>query len=80
MHDIRGGMGSGERIRDRRSNRAGRRRRRSTIFLALRGGDLGVVEAGGGVRGGFGVPGIGLTDRLSGSDGVWYKRRPGPVG
>jgi len=50
------------------------------IFLALRGGDLGVVEAGAEVRGGVGVPGIGLTDRLSGSDGVWYKRRPGPVG
>ena len=44
------------------------------------GGDLGVVEAGGEARGGVGVPGIGLTDRLRGSDRVWHKGRPGPVG
>jgi hypothetical protein len=40
----------------------------------------GLVEAGGEARGGVGVPGIGLTDRLSGSDRVWHKGRPGPVG
>jgi hypothetical protein len=39
-----------------------------------------VVEAGGEVWGGVGVPGMGLTDRLSGSDRVWHKGRPGPVG
>jgi len=43
------------------------------------GEDLGVFEAGGEARGGTWVPGMGLTDRLSGSDRVWYKGRPGPV-
>jgi hypothetical protein len=49
-------------------------------LLVCGGGDVGVVEAGGEVRGGVGVPSIGLTDRLSGSDRVWHKGRPGPVG
>ena len=44
-----------------------------------RGGDVGVVEAGGEVRGGVRVRNIGLTDRLSASDRVCYRRRPGPV-
>ena len=44
-----------------------------------RGGDVGVVEAGGEVRGGVRVRNIGLTDRLSASDRVCYKGRPGPV-
>ena len=44
-----------------------------------RGGDEGVVEAGGEVRGGVRVRNIGLTDRLSGCDRVCYKGRPGPV-
>ena len=44
-----------------------------------RGGDLGVVEAGGEVRGGVRVRNIVLTDRLSASDRVCYKGRPGPV-
>ena len=50
------------------------------IFCIDGGGNLGVVEAGGEVGGGVGVPGMGLTDRLSGSDRVWHKGRPGPVG
>ena len=40
---------------------------------------MGVVEAGGEVRGGVRVRNIGLTDRLSASDRVCYKGRPGPV-
>ena len=40
---------------------------------------MGVVEAGGEVRGGVRVRNIGLTDRLSGCDRVCYKGRPGPV-
>jgi len=43
------------------------------------GGGLGVVGAGGEVRGAGKVPSTGRTDRLSGSDGVCYKGRPGPV-
>ena len=38
-----------------------------------------MVEAGGEMRGGVRVRNIGLTDRLSGSDRVCYKGRPGPV-
>ena len=45
-----------------------------------RGGDAGVVEAGGEVREAGRVRIVGLTDRLSGSDRVWHKGRPGPVG
>ena len=71
----------GERIPDRRSNRVGRRRRRKEReYLCIFGGrNLGVVEAGGEVRGGVRVRNIGLTDRLSASDRVCYKGRPGPV-
>ena len=43
-------------------------------------GDAGVVEAGGEVREGGRARIVGLTDRLSGSDRVWHKGRPGPVG
>ena len=50
------------------------------IFLALRGGDLGVVEAGGEEGEAGRVRIMSLTDRLSGSDRVWHKGRPGPVG
>ena len=45
-----------------------------------RGGDAGVVEAGGEVGEAGRDRIVGRTDRLSGSDGVWHKRRPGPVG
>ena len=45
-----------------------------------RGGDAGVVEAGGELREAGRVRIVGLTDRLSGSDRVWHKGRPGPVG
>ena len=45
-----------------------------------RGGDAGVVEAGGEVRDAGRVRIVGLTDRLSGSDRVWHKGRPGPFG
>ena len=38
-----------------------------------------MVEAGGEVRGGVRVRNIGLTDRLSGSDRVCYRGRPGRV-
>ena len=44
-----------------------------------RGGDVGVVEAGGEVPGASRVRIVGLTDRLSGSDSACYKGRPGPV-
>ena len=44
-----------------------------------RGGDVGVVEAGGEVPGASRVRIVGLTDRLSGSDRVCYKGRPGLV-
>ena len=67
----------GERIPDRRSNRVGRRRRSDILYYGGR--NLGVVEAGGEVRGGVRVRNIGLTDRLSASDRVCYRRRPGPV-
>ena len=49
------------------------------IFCTFGGRNLGVVEAGGEVRGGVRVRNIGLTDRLSASDRVCYKGRPGPV-
>ena len=49
------------------------------IFCIDGGRNLGVVEAGGEVRGGVRVRNIGLTDRLSASDRVCYRRRPGPV-
>ena len=40
---------------------------------------MGVIEAGGEVPGATRVRIVGLTDRLSGSDSVCYKGRPGPV-
>ena len=50
------------------------------MIICIYGGrNLGVVEAGGEVRGGVRVRNIGLTDRLSASDRVCYKGRPGPV-
>jgi hypothetical protein len=51
----------------------------SVIFCIDGERNLGVVEAGGEVRGGVRVRNIGLTDRLSASDRVCYKGRPGPV-
>ena len=45
-------------------------------FLCFRGG---VVAAGGEVRGGVRVRNIGCWDRVSGSDRVCYKERPGLV-
>ena len=48
----------------------------SSYFVLLERRNLGVVEE---VRGGVRVRNISLTDRLSASDRVCYRRRPGPV-
>ena len=79
MHHMRGGRGSGEAYTRPEEQHSGEEEEATNCWF-VEGGDLGVVEAGGEARGGVGVPGMGLTDRLSGSDRVWHKGRPGPVG
>ena len=78
MHHMRGGMGKGGNVYQ--TGGATEWGGGGGVIICIYGGrNLGVVEAGGEVRGGVRVRNIGLTDRLSASDRVCYKGRPGPV-